>query len=259
MVEHLATLRRVVHVVNLDPAAERFEYPVLADVRELIQVEDVMEDDELALGPNGALVFCMEHLVGNPSWLQEALGETQEDYLLFDCPGQIELYTHLPVMSQLIGWLQNWDFRICVVFLLDSQFMVESFKFLSGVLAALSAMVSLEVPQVNVMTKMDLLSPAAQKEVERFLDPDLYSLMEDSAGAWRSRKFQDLTRAIYELVDDYGLVRFIPLNREQPDTIQEVVQLVDSTLQIGDEEEFREPQEISDEANLEEFLSSQEN
>ncbi len=34
-----------------DPAAEEFAYPVSIDVRELVSLEDVM--DELQLGPNG--------------------------------------------------------------------------------------------------------------------------------------------------------------------------------------------------------------
>lgn len=34
-------------------------------------------------------------------------------------------------------------------------------------MAALSAMVSLEIPTVNIMTKMDLLSPKAKKEIEK--------------------------------------------------------------------------------------------
>lgn len=34
-------------------------------------------------------------------------------------------------------------------------------------MAALSAMVSLEIPQVNIMTKMDLLSAKAKKEIEK--------------------------------------------------------------------------------------------
>ena len=30
------------------------------DVRDLISVTDVMEDEDLKMGPNGGLVFCME-------------------------------------------------------------------------------------------------------------------------------------------------------------------------------------------------------
>ena len=30
------------------------------DVRDLISIDDVMEDEDLKLGPNGGLVFCLE-------------------------------------------------------------------------------------------------------------------------------------------------------------------------------------------------------
>jgi hypothetical protein len=40
-----------VHLVNLDPAAEHFSYPVSFDLRDLVTLEDVME--EMELGPNG--------------------------------------------------------------------------------------------------------------------------------------------------------------------------------------------------------------
>lgn len=36
-------------------------------------------------------------------------------------------------------------------------------------MAALSAMVLLEIPQVNIMTKMDLLNPKAKKEIEKYV------------------------------------------------------------------------------------------
>ena len=36
---------------------EYFNYQPIADIRDLIQVDDVMEDDELKFGPNGGLVF----------------------------------------------------------------------------------------------------------------------------------------------------------------------------------------------------------
>lgn len=48
------------NVVNLDPAAEYFDYEPMADIRELINVDDAMEDEVLKFGPNGGLVFCME-------------------------------------------------------------------------------------------------------------------------------------------------------------------------------------------------------
>ncbi|KAM6900834.1 GPN-loop GTPase 3 [Lycodopsis pacificus] len=246
MVQHLGSLNRSAHVVNLDPAAEHFDYPVMADIRELIQVDDVMEDPSLRFGPNGGLVFCMEYFANNFDWLDESLGHVEDDYILFDCPGQIELYTHLPVMKQLVEQLQQREFRVCGVFLVDSQFMVESFKFISGVIAALSAMVLLEIPQINIMTKMDLLSPKAKKEIEKYLDPDMYSMMEDNSDNIRSKKFKNLTKAICGLVDDYSMVRFLPFDRTDEEGMNIVLQNIDFSIQYGEDLEFKEPKEVDE-------------
>lgn len=43
MQRHGENTRRVIHIVNLDPAAEAFEYKPLADIRDLIHVDDAME------------------------------------------------------------------------------------------------------------------------------------------------------------------------------------------------------------------------
>ena len=58
--------------MNLDPAAEHFNYNVSIDIRNLISLEDVTE--ELQYGPNGGLVYCMEYLLENLAWLDEQLG-----------------------------------------------------------------------------------------------------------------------------------------------------------------------------------------
>lgn len=60
ILKHLETSRQSAKVVNLDPAAEHFEYEPVVDIRELIHLDDAMEDEDLKFGPNGGLVFCME-------------------------------------------------------------------------------------------------------------------------------------------------------------------------------------------------------
>lgn len=49
--------------MNLDPAAEYFDYTPMVDIRELIHIDDVMEEKELNYGPNGGLIFCMECVI----------------------------------------------------------------------------------------------------------------------------------------------------------------------------------------------------
>eukprot|EP00904_Undaria_pinnatifida_P013703 jgi/Undpi1/9463/HiC_scaffold_27.g11920.m1 len=173
MQEHCQNARRSVHVVNLDPAAEAFEYDVAFDIRDLISLEDAME--ELELGPNGGLVYCMEYLLDNMDWLKDELDKFDEDeYIIFDCPGQVELYSHVPVMRSVLDQLKMWNYNVCAIFLLDATFITDPAKFVSGALLSLSAMVQLELPHLNVLTKCDL---ADRSEVERFLDTENAALI----------------------------------------------------------------------------------
>ena len=71
IVQHAEAENKTVHVVNLDPAAEFFSYNPIADIRELIHIEDAMEDDEMRFGPNGGLIFCMEYVFYFPSYLMQ--------------------------------------------------------------------------------------------------------------------------------------------------------------------------------------------
>ncbi|KAI3461775.1 hypothetical protein Pfo_018438 [Paulownia fortunei] len=119
--QHCETVGRSIHIVNLDPAAENFDYPAAMDIRELISLDDVME--ELVLGPNGGLIYCMEHLEENlDDWLTEELDNyLDDDYLVFDCPGQIELFSHVPVFKNFVEHLRHKNFNVCAVYFLDSQ------------------------------------------------------------------------------------------------------------------------------------------
>ena len=48
------------------------------------------------MGPNGSLIYCFEYLLDNMDWFEDQFKDIgEEDYILFDCPGQIELYSHL--------------------------------------------------------------------------------------------------------------------------------------------------------------------
>uniref|UniRef100_T1H4K4 GPN-loop GTPase 3 n=1 Tax=Megaselia scalaris TaxID=36166 RepID=T1H4K4_MEGSC len=111
--------KRIIDIVNLDPAAEHFDYTPIVDIRDLIHLDDCMEDDDIKLGPNGGLVFCLEYLIENQNWLKEQLcgdehinGEPDDDYILFDMPGQIELFTHLSMGKQLVKLLESLNFRV---------------------------------------------------------------------------------------------------------------------------------------------------
>lgn len=60
LMQHAQATGRVMHLFNLDPAAENFAEGIQpsVDIRDLVGLEDVMED--LDFGPNGGLIYCFE-------------------------------------------------------------------------------------------------------------------------------------------------------------------------------------------------------
>ena len=184
MLQHLDATHRSSIYINLDPAADAF--PVREpdiDIRDLISLDDAMT--ELSLGPNGGLIQCFEYLLENLDWLEEKLTTITEEYLIiFDLPGQIELFTHYPVVPQLCAWLQGGELnvRLCAAYLLESAFVGggDKGKFFAGCLSAMSCMLMLEMPHVNVLSKVDLLKGRMKRrELEKYLDPTGELLEED--------------------------------------------------------------------------------
>mmetsp|Transcript_19795 Transcript_19795/g.32452 ORF Transcript_19795/g.32452 Transcript_19795/m.32452 type:complete len:279 (-) Transcript_19795:405-1241(-) len=235
---HGENARRMFHVINLDPAAEHFEYPVAADVRELVSLDDVTS--ELGYGPNGGLVYCMEYLIQNLEWLKEVVDDFgDEDYLVFDCPGQVELYWHIPVMPKLVQALQKWDYNVCAVCCIDSTFLTDASKFLAGTMFALSSMIALQLPHVNVLTKMDLISQEQKEELERYLDPDVNTIVAD-LNAKLPERFRALNEAMGTLVDDFSMVRFNPLDINDEESLEDLLLQIDLAIQWGEDKEPKE-------------------
>ena len=168
--------------------------------------------EELEYGPNGGLIYCMEYLLDNLDWLEETIGNYEDDYIIIDCPGQIELYTHFTVMKKIINTLKGWDYQVVGVYLLDSMFIQDAPKYFSGVLTALSTMIQLEIPHINVMTKIDLLDKKLEDtSMGRYYDVDTSLLLED-ANLQTSKKFLRLNEKVSQLV---SFIYYCPMGKRK--------------------------------------------
>ncbi|CAK9294386.1 unnamed protein product [Gordionus sp. m RMFG-2023] len=285
---------------NTDPSTQRHEENLTydIDIRDLISVHDVMEEysDNIApdqtdldkypssnehadiIGPNGALVYCMEYLAkDNFLWLEEKFLENliDGDYVLFDCPGQIELYTHIPVIKRLVDFLiDRADFRICGVFLVDSvHFLVDINKYFSVTLTSLSVMINMErISFVNIFSKMDLMTSKCTTKIlplnnEKMMDGsnddsdtddecftnqdvitqlsepsiELHDHFSDSSPITLPPKYLKLTRVLASVINSYDLIKFHPLNINKKNSIENIMYHIDLSLQYDEE---REPKEI---------------
>jgi len=106
----MGAIGRQCSVVNLDPANDHTNYPCALDIRNLVTLEEIMSDDRL--GPNGGILYALEELEHNIEWLEEGLKELGDDYVLFDCPGQVELYTHHTSLRNIFYRLQKLGYRV---------------------------------------------------------------------------------------------------------------------------------------------------
>ena len=246
--------------MNLDPAAEDFAFQPDLDIKSLISLEDVME--EMGLGPNGGLIYCFEFLLQNLDWFTENLDSITEEYLIIiDMPGQIELYTHVPIVPQLVQHLTQsgaLNIQLCAAYLLESTFIVDKAKYFAGTLSAMSAMIMLEVPHVNILSKVDLLKEmVSKKELKRFVDPDS-SLLDDTETGTQDptkkeevmagRSFNKLNKAVAQLIDDYSMVQYLKLDVQDEDSIGSILAYIDDAIQYHEAQEPREP---NDEVDME--------
>lgn len=251
--------------MNLDPAAEDFAFEPDIDIKDLISLEDVME--EMSLGPNGGLIYCFEFLLENLDFLTDPLEEVTEDYLIiFDMPGQIELYTHVPILPGLVKHLMRGSLNInmCAAYLLESTFIIDRPKFFAGTLSAMSAMLMLEMPHVNILSKMDLIKgQVAKRDIKRFLNPDADLIDDDKSrivemeqggpkdadpasvkNVMGGSSFQRLNKAVAQLIDDFSMVSFLKLDAQDEDSVQAVLSYIDDAIQYHEAQEPKEPKEV---------------
>lgn len=247
-------------------------YDTLLDVcEEVVNLSSVM--DELGLGPNGGLMYCMEYIEHHLDHVVQLIKSRVQPttYLLIDLPGQVELYTHCTCVQNILTRLtKDLDLRLCMVNLIDAHYCADASKFISAALLSTTAMLRLELPAVNVLSKIDMISQYGElpynldyftecHELERlvpFLDGvggtagggggndhgnednnfDVPSWYDDPeyvrarSKTRRSRFFRKRKRMhelLSEVVDDYGLLHYVPLDITDAASVGRVVAQVD--------------------------------
>ncbi len=71
-----------VSFINLDPGVEELPYTPQIDVREYVNVRDVMR--RYGLGPNGALIKSIDMLLQYKDLIKEKIGKMDADYIMVD-------------------------------------------------------------------------------------------------------------------------------------------------------------------------------
>lgn len=228
--KNLISTKKTIKVINLDPSVENQECPNSIDIRDLIRIEDVME--EFSLGPNGALIFCMEYLIDNLVWFEKEVNFCPEKNLIFDLPGQIELFTHYGLVRELISYLRKiGDLNLLGLFLLDSQFIGDLGKFFGGILTAMCCTLSVEIPHHNVLSKIDLIKHIPYSILEKFLFPTAFSFLKELKEILNP-KFRSLTNSLLNLLEDFSMIHLVPLDITKTETLESFFNFLNAKFEL---------------------------
>lgn len=230
MSDLLKKLERKVVIVNLDPANDTMSYKPDIDIRNLVVLEDVMVQHDL--GPNGALLYCMEYLEKNIDWLLEQLKGDNYTNFIFDLPGQVELYCHHKSLSNIFSALnKNGNIQLCVVHLIDSHHCSDAGKFIAALMLSLNAMLKIGLPHINLLTKSDLLKRHMDKlqfGIDFYTEVlDLNYLLDFLDADNFTSKYKKLNSAFVSIIEDYSLVTFQLVNLCKEENLLSVKNSVD--------------------------------
>lgn len=218
--------------VNLDPAAEKLPYEPEVDSRSYVSVERFLSE---GLGPNGALIAAVDSLVDHLFDIRDEIESYKADYAVVDTPGQLELFAYRMggpfVVNALIG-----DNPAVNVFLVDSVFMESAGSIVSALMLASSVALRLGVPQINVVSKADLLLPEVREEVvPRLGEPGFlgYLLERDmTVKGWRRLLLEQMAAAL----ESSGFVgEVLPVSSIEVETLSTLFAKIQQITAMGDD------------------------
>lgn len=150
-------------IINLDPGAEKLPYVPDIDIREWINLEDVMS--QCGLGPNGAQIAAADLMAVNIDKISNVLDTYDVDYVLIDTPGQLELFAFRESSQVVVKALGKE--RSLMVYLSDPTLYRSANGFVSTMTLASLVQFRMNMPIINLLSKADVLK---ENEIDRILD-----------------------------------------------------------------------------------------
>ncbi|MCK4416104.1 MAG: ATP/GTP-binding protein [Thermoplasmatales archaeon] len=197
-------------IVNLDPGAENLPYEPDVDIRDWISLREVMETYQL--GPNGAQIACADMIALNTEDVKKSIESFKSDYIIVDTPGQLELFVFREAGKYTVEFLNPEKSVIC--YLLDPSLAKTASGFVSQLLLSITTNFRLNQPQINILSKSDLLSDEELDIIKRWSDnpDDLYgAVITEEASIYREMK-----QGILHLIQDFGgYTRLIPTSKKE--------------------------------------------
>jgi GPN-loop GTPase len=191
-------------LVNLDPGLEGADFEPDVDIREWVRLADIQ--DEYGLGPNGAQVAAADMIALKIFDVKQAVQELKSDYVLIDTPGQIELFAFREASKAIVDALSG-D-RSAIAFLYDPALARTPGGFVALMMLGATVEFRFRLPLVNVLTKVDALTPDQLARVTAWSDEPgaLSGAVHDEAPTPDVQLSTELFRALETMGSLTGLI-----------------------------------------------------
>ena len=182
--------------VNLDPGVVELPYEPDVDIRDWVQLQDVMQD--YGLGPNGALILAADLVATKLGEIQDEIDSHRAENVIIDTPGQTELFAFRESGEFIVGELKA-DSKL-LLFLVDPLLASTPANFLSLALLSASVGLRLNVPKITVLTKKDIAREGVKRITEWSRDTRVF---EDALAGTKNGEqyslYSELFRSIRKL------------------------------------------------------------
>ena len=190
--------------VNLDPGVLTLPYTPDIDIRNYIDIRNIMKEHEL--GPNGALVLAANLIAEEAERLGGEIEDLQSDMVIVDTPGQLELFAFRASGPYIANELTNEPKAI--IYLFDAVFSFNPLNYVSNMFLSAAVYNRFFFPQLHVLSKCDLLPPEEVNRIAEWsADPDaLDGVIEEKLSGTRRLLSRDIMQAIYRLGLQFNLI-----------------------------------------------------
>jgi len=183
--------------VNLDPGVLTLPYVPDIDIRNYINVNELME--KYGLGPNGALLMAADLIAEEAQRLGREIQDIKSDVVIVDTPGQMELFAFRASGPYIANELTKEPKAI--IYLFDAVFSFNPLNYVSNMFLSAAVYNRFFVPQLHVLSKCDLLPP---EEANRIVDwssnpKALEEVIEEKLSGTRRLLSRDMMHIIHRL------------------------------------------------------------
>jgi len=172
---------------------------------------------EYGLGPNGAMILASDLMVNYLDEVKDEIDEFNPDWIFVDTAGQLELFAFRDTGPLIASSLGFGSIQRAVCFLFDSNLVLRPNGFISTLLLAASVQFRFRrIPQINVLSKVDLLS---EEQIEMIVNwSQDFKALEDSTNERESGLIRELSMLISDVFVQMGSTsELIPCSIKEED------------------------------------------